>query len=235
MKKIVHLLLLVAFLMGCNANSPEQQRQQNGNLFYILNNVSHTATVTYETRDSTNYSRLSGDLDVPNTITIDTSSYIVVGVADYAFNGCLGLKSIDFAQSVVNIGYGACNNCTNLESVFISDSATHIGGRAFYNCKRLQKFMIPQNVTTIEMWTFGYCKSLKVVEIHENVSRIDHDAFTRCDSLQVVINYAKDPQEYDNIFFEVDLSKVTLKVPEESVDAYKNAKGWKHFGSIIAL
>ncbi len=223
-------------LVACNVNSPEHRRFKVGDIYYLIDKMSHTATVTYETRSvSNNYLHLPHHVVIQDSIVVDSISYAVVKIDNLAFQGCYAIESIKIPQNVTTIGDLAFESCANLKSVIISDSTTFIGNRAFYHCGNLQEFTVPQNVTKIEMWTFGYCYNLKRVEIHEDVTSIGNDAFTRCDSLQVVINHAKTPQEYDNIFFEVDLSKVTLKVPGESIDLYKEARGWKYFGKIVAI
>lgn len=236
MKKTYFLLLFVAILSACNVNSPEQQRFKVGDLYYIIDKTSRTATVTYESRSvSNNYESLPKHVIIKDSIDVDSVSYAIVKIDRFAFQGSYAIESVEISQNVTDIEYWAFGSCANLKSIVISDSTAFIGNRAFYQCGNLREFKVPQNVTKIEMWTCGYCYRLNTIEIHENVASIGNDAFTRCDSLQVVINHAKTPQEYDNIFFEMDLSKVTLKVPGESIDLYKEARGWKYFGKIVAI
>ena len=236
MKKIIILLLNVVILIACNVNPPKQQKFKVGELYYLIDETNHTAAVTYEMRNDTcNYKSLPKHVVVRDSIVVDSVSYAVVKIDQFSFLGCNAIESVEISQNVTDIEHQAFSKCANLKFIVISDSTTFIGNRAFYHCENLREFTVPQNVTKIEMWTCGYCYRLNKIEIHEDVTSIGNDAFTRCDSLQVVINHAKTPQEFDSVFFEVDLSKVTLKVPGESIDLYKEARGWKYFGKIVAI
>ena len=54
------------------------------------------------------------------------------GIADNAFYGCSGLKSVIIGNSVTNIGQYAFFNCSGLGTVTIPESVTGIGNLAFY-------------------------------------------------------------------------------------------------------
>lgn len=57
--------------------------------------------------------------------------------------------------------------------------------------------------------------------------------FFQCNSLQVIkIGTATPPEVFGA--FRIDRFPI-LKVPSESMEAYKNADGWKEFPSISAL
>ncbi|MDE5784307.1 MAG: fimbrillin family protein [Prevotella sp.] len=96
---------------------------------------------------------------------------------------------------------------TELENVVIGDNVEIIGGRAF----------IRNNF-------------LRSVEIGKNVERIGMEAFADCPGLQRVVCLAKEPPKlYDNVFVGFDPLHCHLEVPEESVELYKAATGWRDF------
>lgn len=55
-------------------------------------------------------------------------------IADYAFEGCSGLKEISIPNSVTSIGSGAFSYCSGLKEITIPNSVTSIGGYTFEGC-----------------------------------------------------------------------------------------------------
>ena len=105
------------------------------------------------------------------------------GIADYAFNGCTGLKSITLSSSVTFIGKAAFNGCTGLTTMVIPNSVTRIGDGAFSSCKGLTSVTIPSGVTSIGSSAFSYCSGLTSVTIPSGVTSIGNSAFYSCTRL----------------------------------------------------
>ena len=98
-----------------------------------------------------------------------------------------------------------------MKSFNIPSSVTRIGSEAFWGCG-LTSVSIPESVTSIGTYAF-YCTSLKSMYCYGKTA----------------------PKTEGEIFFDVNLNRVTLFVPEESIDAYKAKEPWKSFGNIIAI
>ncbi|MCM1499620.1 MAG: leucine-rich repeat protein [Clostridium sp.] len=79
---------------------------------------------------------------VPDTVTIDGTTYKVTAVSAQAFNGCKKLKSVTIGKSVTAIGEKAFFKCTALEKITIPASVAKIGKKAFYGCKKLKSITI---------------------------------------------------------------------------------------------
>ena len=95
-----------------------------------------------------------------------------------------------------------------------SSLLTYIKYEAFCNCGAIHYFYA-QNVTQLK-------------EIGSNV-------FKGCDDMRLFkLGTVACPKAYSNSFGEIGTYSV-LKVPTESVDAYKAATGWKGFASITGL
>lgn len=61
------------------------------------------------------------------------------------------------------------------------------------------------------------------------VNYIGSDAFDKCDNLSIITCYATIPPSFgEDVFNDLDKS-VIIKVPESSINLYKNAAGWKDF------
>ena len=168
-----------------------------------------------------------------NTIEIPNS---VTGIGRAAFKGCAGLTSVTIGSGVTSIGDEAFWGCIGLTSVEISNSVTSIGDEAFRGCTGLTSVEIPNSVTSIGYNAFRGCSGLTSVTIGSGVTSIEGWAFGDCTDLTSVTCLATNPPTLEKkVWSNVDVSKITLYVPAESVDAYKAADQWKDFSPILHL
>ena len=147
-----------------------------------------------------------------------------------------GCMNTTIPSGVTSIKWYAFSNCAGLKSVEIPSSVTSIGTNAFYSCSGLTSVVIPSGVTSIGSTAFRYCTGLTSVEIPSSVTSIGEYAFTSCYKLTSVKTLSKTPLTVkSNIFSTADMSKATLYVPEDAVEAYKTADVWKNFGEIVGI
>ena len=163
-----------------------------------------------------------------------------------AFTHCSGLTSIKVDENnQVYDSRGDCNaiietatntlmsGCLNTK---IPEDVTCIGKSAFYGCTGLTSITIPKAVTSIKSDAFRDCIGLTSVEIPSSVTNIGYDAFQNCIGLKSVVSLPSVLPTLDNNIFDcVDLSELTLYVPSQSIEMYKEAATWKDFGKIEAL
>ena len=146
-------------------------------IYYNIVTKVKTAEVT---KDDNEY---SGDVTIPETITVDNVVYNVTSIGGNAFWGCTGLTSITIPSSVTSIEYGAFYGCAGLTSITIPSSVTSIGAFAFYKCTSLTSITIPKSVTSIEGGAFQDCTGLTSITIPNSVTSIGNDAFRGCTGL----------------------------------------------------
>ena len=137
---------------------------------------------------------------------------------------------------MTSIGESAFCECITLTYVKIPDSIKRIMAHTFLHCLGLTSVNIPNSVTSIGNNTFSNCKNLKIVTLGSGIHTIDSCAFEKCQNLELVYCHATTPPSCDISSFKdsyIEYSK--LFVPKESIAAYKNADGWKDFGTIKAI
>ena len=149
----------------------------------------------------------------------------VKNIGNYTFTEYPNITSVTIGNSVEIIGEGAFGGCPKLTSIEIPNSVTSIGTLAFWNCTGLTSVTIPESVTSIGERAFWNCTGLTSVTIGKGVTSIGVEAFGSCSSLTSVTCKAVTPPACTSSFS--NTSKFTLYVPAGSVEAYKEATGWK--------
>ena len=127
-------------------------------------------------------STATGDIVIPEKITVDGVEYSVTSIGYEAFAECKALTSVAM-PSVTSIGDRAFNSCSNLTSVDMP-SVTSIGIQAFWGCSNLTSVAMP-SVTSIGDGAFSSCSSLTSVDM-SSVTSIDGRAFYSCPNLTSV-------------------------------------------------
>lgn len=202
MKK--YLLLFLSMLTTLWASAYDYQ--YNG-VYYDLDNVNETATVTYA---STSYGSYSGTVNIPDYITTAkgmdydvvaigpnafrnstslTKVTIATGVesiADNAFYGCSGLTEIKIPNTVTTLGEGAFRGCSKVASVTFSSRLTSLPNYCFYGCSALKTVTLPKNLATLGTYCFQGCSSLSSVSFSTVLTNIADYCFNSCSALTSV-------------------------------------------------
>ena len=112
----------------------------------------------------------------------------------------------------------------------------------FTNDKTFTSIIIPDSIISIGKCAFAHCWNLKMIDIGKNVENICKYAFRKDNRpnemlpITEVINRSVTPQIINKYHFHNnDLKEAVLYVPQESVEAYRNADGWKEFGKITSI
>lgn len=228
--KIISEIDKTCATVGCNENPNLYLHKdvQIGNTKYYVTEIGDSAFLnkTYITsayipngvtrigKDAFRNCRLIKDINIPNSIT---------EIGDLAFYNCTNLKHVKLPKSIDNIPIGAFAG-TNINKIIVPEGIKIIYLDAFGNCENLKEITLPESLTCIERGVFWNCISLKQISIPQNVKEIGSYVFFGCDSLTDIYNYAIEPQQVLPIHR--NPQKVTLHVPTESVEAYRDAEQW---------
>ncbi len=124
MKKLYSMLcgvrLWAALLLVAAGTSPAFALKVD-NLEYTLNYQTETATLTKY------YSGLSGNLDIPASVSFAGTDYAVTSIGSQAFKDCSALTAVSIPNSVTEIGSSAFQGCSALTSITIGNSVTDAG------------------------------------------------------------------------------------------------------------
>ncbi len=126
--------------------------------FFVENKITDDISWSIDGKGNiwpTDKSQISGTIEIPSEV----SGKPVTGIANDAFRKCTSLTSINIPSSVTSIGDFAFNGCVKLISITFAEGSqlTSIGYWAFIGCSTLTSITIPSGVTSIGKSAFGYC------------------------------------------------------------------------------
>lgn len=120
---------------------------------------------------------------------------------------------VKLSENLIDIPESTFCNCYFLQdTMVIPDKVQYIHKQAFTNCEKLSAVVLPEGLLSIGSWAFSNCRSLEYIE---------------CLATEPP---ALDPSAFDG----VEKIYVTLVVPAEAIEAYRNADHWKEFKRITS-
>ena len=102
----------------------------------------------------------------------------------------------------------------------------------FQGFSKMSSIIIPETLKVIQNGAFLGCTSLVNLFIPPEVRIIGDWAFAGCENLKSIICQSVDPPEVGDNFISYS-DDITIYVPVEAVNAYKNAPGWKKYSQRI--
>lgn len=144
--------------------------------------------------------KYKGDVTVPATIEVNGTTYKVVEIGAYTFDGCAELTSVTMPEGLLAVGAyamrkanaltsvkfpstvtfyntGTFNACTGLKSVDMGTAATRVENVTFQNCTALESVILPPNCVYVGPSCFSGCKLLQTVSNTENLTTIMSGCF----------------------------------------------------------
>ena len=173
------------------------------------------------------YTKPTGNLIIPDSVTYDGITYPVHDIASGAFYGCDGLVSVSIPNTVALIGSNTFENCTGLISVTIPNSVIGFGGATFSNCINLSSINIPNTFTSIAGSSFNNCTSLTSITIPASVNSIGNYAFSGCTNLNIVYMESLTPPAISSQTF-YNCNPYFL-IPCGSYSAYSASSLWSNY------
>jgi len=172
-----------------------------------------------------------GNLTIPSNVkSILFSTFMEVG-----FEGELFLH-----DGITEIGPTAFAENGFKGVLTLPASLKHLGEGAFLGNQFSGDIVIPETIKEIPNDVFAdgsFMQQYSRVILHKEVQSIGERAFFEFDNvLQEVVCYNEEPPRYATDAFNPEaIPSVTLRVPEGAVQRYREAEGWKDFGSILPI
>lgn len=187
--------------------------------------------------------RATGDIVIPEYVTIKKKRYKVTSIGDWAFfqykDGNLdrygvpsgnssAIESVIIPNSVTSIGNYAFYNCYLLSSISLSDNLVSIGDDAFSSCRRLKNITLPNSVTSIGQGAFS-SSGIESIIIPDGVTCLSLLLFFHCplesiilpNSITVIDSYVFDGCERLRV---ITLPNSVRKIGREIFDGCENLK-----------
>lgn len=165
---------------------PGAQYTVSGLQYKILSVDDKTAAVTWEKRKSNEaaYVSLSGDITVPEKVTLGSEEYTVTEIDAYAFYCCDDVTSLSLPKSIKKIGEYACYGSDNLATVTVASGGalTEVGASAFEDNKKLTSVTLPSTVEIIADKAFKLAR-LTTFPMPTSLKKIGKEAFYCCYNL----------------------------------------------------
>ncbi len=161
-----------------------------------------------------------------------------------AFAGCEVLESISVDPA--NTVYDSRQRCNSVIETAtgklivgsydgsIHQSVTAIGVDAFHGRPSVGWVSLPESVTAIEEGAFAW-SGIWYVQLPEGLKEIGSCAFEGCYNLSEVVALNAVPLVLKDAETFSDRANITLRVPNKSIDMYKEAPVWGEFKQIVGL
>lgn len=213
MKKIFTLILLLASFFSVFAYDVVVD-----GIYYNLVPKAGIAKVTRGTYSGS----YSGQITIPEFITVDGKEYEVTEIDENAFEYGK-LTSVSVPNTVTEIGNKAFYGCESLSSVLIPNSVISIGELAFAYCSGISSFSVPSSVTDIGVGAFFGCINLSSVYLPNTISKIKERTFSDCISLDSIIipnsvTVIGDKAFQQAAFTTIDLPASIISIGKEAFD-----------------
>ncbi len=108
----------------------------------------------------------------------------ITSLPEYAFCGCVGVKSFDLSENITKLGAYSFYKCEALKSISLS-KITQIDEYALAETGILM-VELPEAITEISEGVFKGCKSLTKVKHGGELTKIGKSAFEKCEGLKSI-------------------------------------------------
>ena len=161
-------------------------------------------------------------------------------ITNEMFSGQTNLTKVNLPKSVISIGEKAFQNCKNLKTVKTYDALKYIRLGTFNNCAKLKMIQLGDNIQHIRACAFEGCSSLEEIILPQTIVHISYGIFAKCSNLKKIYSKAmtppKSPDEVYSYYLCEDanvLKNCIIYIPKGTINAYRNADGWKDFKNIV--
>lgn len=169
--KQIRVVIAIAMMLTIHVSSSAYDFETNGIYYTIIDETNNFVKVT------NGESLYVGNIEIPNTVVNQNTSYTVTSIGERAFFRCTELTSVTVPNQITEIEYEAFQ-WSGLTSINIPNSVIKIHSGAFGNCSNLTSITIPNSVTYIGPGAFYFCSNLSEINISNSITELGGRVFT---------------------------------------------------------
>lgn len=154
MKKLLILLAFVAATAVASAFSFSVEVPSGQTIYLTVTGDAAVKVVSPAALSWSGYTRPSGRLDIPATVSHEGTVYSVTAIDHFAFQQCYGLTAVSIPGSVVYVGQRAFAEDTMLTSVVLAEGVQRVDQMAFHMCSSLDTIVLPTSLVRIGVSAF---------------------------------------------------------------------------------
>lgn len=158
---------------------------------------------------------------------------------DELFEECTSLRSVTIGRDMVKYGKGIFYHCPALTEIKVKEgdrNHSSVDGVLYSGDKKTlliypvgkqdSVYTVIEGTTELRDEAFSTCYAIKAIVLPSTLTYIGEVAFDQSPLLSSITCLAVNPPSCGKHTFEDLDASVPIYVPSESIDAYKNAKGW---------
>lgn len=156
MKRFIIIVSLIVDIQTAFAADFSAVSPSGHTLYYnILDATAHTLIVTYPAANWTGYTRPTGTLVIPGTVSYMGTNYTVTVIGEDAFNGCSGVTAVTLPNTVIVVEEDAFYDC-HISNLTIPDNVKRIYSGAFTRGTggAINNLYVPDGIEYIEYGAF---------------------------------------------------------------------------------
>lgn len=221
----------------------------NNNAFYgcsALQNIDLSNVTSIGSSAFRDCSNLNDTIDLSNVTSIGAAAFrdctnikvsklsnTMTNIPENIFNGCKSIDQLIIPACVQSIENDALNDMTGLTSVTFEQNSqlTIIKNNGFRGCTSLTELILPEGLTTINTGFCYNCTSLQKIDLPSTVTTMNTNSIAQKTSItEFIIRAVTPPAANGN---QVIPNTATIYVPDNSVQAYKEASWWSKMANQI--
>lgn len=165
------------------------------------------------------------------TLTLHSN---VTSIGTHAFEDCESLETFTLPLKVTGVPAYMLSGCHSLKTLTLHDDVKSIGSYAFSTCDSLSTVTVPDKVKSIESYVFSGCTNLKSLSLGLGVTSVTETSLQDCISLnELILKPLAPPSIQTKMLFYYAQPTLQIKVPKESLEAYKTAAVWSEVADKI--
>lgn len=156
MKRLIFIAALLALgIQSVSAADFSSISPSGHTLYYNINDaVAHTLTVTYPAANWVGYTKPTGTLIIPDTVSYMGINYVVTVIGEEAFEECSGITNVTLPNTLIVIEEEAFHNCS-ISNLTIPYNVKRIYVRAFTKSYgSLNSLSVPDGIEYIAYGAF---------------------------------------------------------------------------------